>query len=285
MYPAGPRVNLPHRPLSARRRPRYFGDMRTLILTGLTAGVLALNYGCELPNKAYQEWLTQGEQACTEKKYDVAIQLLTNYINAAGSAPEAARAYYFRGVAHAQLNHRSQARDDLLRAAQFPGKGEEGWRALSVLGTLEYESGHWAEAAKYYEAVVDIEPQEPPKDLFLYRLAASYERSGRWQTAQRTFQRILDQFPQTAYKADITRRLQLNADHFSVQCGVFSTAQNADGLMKQLQLAGFSPTLEKEPRSGATTYVVHVGRFTRYEDAIHELARVKGYIPGAVLWP
>jgi tetratricopeptide (TPR) repeat protein len=257
--------------------------MRRLILLSVT-GCLLLACGCE-PSMTYRDWLMQGEQACTEKKYDEAIRHLTQYINAAGGSPEAARAHYLRGVALAELSRRQDARQDLQRAAAFPGQADVCWRANSVLGTLDYEDGRWAEAAKYYEAVAEIAPQEPPKDLFLFRLGACYERMGRWENARRVFRRIVDEFPQSSVVSDAVRRTQINADHFSVQCGVFSSIKNAEGLVKQLQQAGFSPTVQREPRGGVLVYVVRVGRFNNYEMAIQELARVKGYVPTAVLWP
>jgi tetratricopeptide (TPR) repeat protein len=258
--------------------------MRKIILVSVV-GLLALVCGCEQPSKTFQDWLVGGEQACSEKKYDVAIQQLTLYIDAVGAKPEAARAYYLRGVAFAELSRRDQAREDLRRAADFPGKGDVAWRAYSVLGTLEYEDGRWAEAAKYYELVAEIAPTEPPKDLFLFRLGACYERLGRWEDSRRIFQQVVDEFPASSAKNDALRRVQLNADHFAVQGGVFSSAQNADALVKQLQQAGFTPTVFKEPRNGVLVYVVHVGRFNRYDIALRELARVKGYVPTAVLWP
>ena len=99
------------------------------------------------------------------------------------------------------------------------------------------------------------------------------------------FRRVVEEFPSSSVKNDAIRRVQLNADHFAVQGGVFSSTKNADGLVKQLEQAGFSPTVFKEPRNGVLVYVVHVGRFNQYDLAVRELARVKGYVPTAVLWP
>jgi tetratricopeptide (TPR) repeat protein len=183
------------------------------------------------------------------------------------------------------LTQGQQARQDLQRAAQFPGQPDVCWRACSVLGTLDYEDGRWPEATRHYEAVAQIAPQEPPKDLFLFRLGACYERTGRWENARRTFRRIVDEFPQSSVASDALRRVQLGADHFSVQCGVFSSLTNAENLVRQLEQDGFAPTVQREPRNGVMVYVVQVGRFNKYEYALQELARVKGYIPTAVLWP
>jgi tetratricopeptide (TPR) repeat protein len=258
--------------------------MRRFFFLSAIAGPLVLGCGCQ-PGKEYQDWLTQGQQACSEQRYDQAVQQLTQYINAVGTSPEAARAYYLRGVALAELKQGAQARQDLQRAAQFPGQPDVCWRACSVLGTLDYEDGRWPEATRHYEAVAQIAPQEPPKDLFLFRLGACYERTGRWENARRTFRRIVDEFPQSSVASDALRRVQLGADHFSVQCGVFSSLTNAENLVRQLEQDGFAPTVQREPRNGVMVYVVQVGRFNKYEYALQELARVKGYIPTAVLWP
>ena len=111
------------------------------------------------------------------------------------------------------------------------------------------------------------------------------ERSGRWAEARAPYQRIVDQFPARGLAAAAQRRLQINADHFAVQCGVFSQRKNAESLMIDLERQGLAARIRQEPRRGVPMHVVLVGHYATYEQALQELARVKGYVPKAVLWP
>jgi septal ring-binding cell division protein DamX len=99
------------------------------------------------------------------------------------------------------------------------------------------------------------------------------------------FRRVVSEFPQGAYAATAERRLQLNADHFAVQCGVFAQIENANQLLARLKQHGLRPHVRPEDRRGTSCYVVLEGRYASYQEANQALSRVRTYVPDAVLWP
>jgi cell division septation protein DedD len=96
---------------------------------------------------------------------------------------------------------------------------------------------------------------------------------------------VLRAFPTGRYADVSRRRVALQADHFSVQTGVFSRGAGADALAAELREGGLPAFVRREARNGQMCHVVLVGRHAEYEAALRTLARVRGYVPGAQLWP
>jgi tetratricopeptide (TPR) repeat protein len=262
-----------------------------LWLIVLLAG--AVQTGCNGVQTEPRTYLAQAEAAYKSRQYGQAVSLLTRCISAKPDSALLARAHYVRALALARSGQRDRARADLERCLKIATDNDIRWRAYTVLGTLNFEDGDWDGAGRAYGAAIDIGPQAPPMDVLLFRLGQCYERVGRWMQARRPYQRILEEYPQSSLVPQARRRLALGADHFAVQCGVFSDRRNAQALCEELRRAGFSPQIRTETRSGrygesaaaGTVYVVLVGEFATYEEAERELARVKGYVPAAVIWP
>ena len=111
------------------------------------------------------------------------------------------------------------------------------------------------------------------------------ERTGRWREAQESYQRINLQFPDGRYAAHAQRRIDLRADHFAIQMGVFTNRRNADRLVTELRQQEVGAYVHEELRSGVHYFVVLVGRHDTYEEVISALGRMKGYVRKAVIWP
>jgi len=255
---------------------------RTIMTCAAPLLVLA---GCQGLNERQQAWLREGEQAYREKRYNVAIERLSLLINELKNNPEAARAYYVRGMAYAMAGQRSRAYADLEQATREARDPDIAARAEAVLGVLYFEDENWSAAARTLARATDKMPAEPPLDALLYRLGLSYERLGRWSDAQVVHRRIVETLPQAPYASSAARRVALKADHFAVQCDVFSQPQLARRRVTELEAKGLSAYTRPEVRNGKTYHVVFVGQYRTYADAKAALARVRGHVPDAVLWP
>ena len=239
--------------------------------------------GCQGLNDQQRAWLTHGEQAYAEGRYPVAISELTRFVNAVPDRPETHRALYVRGLAHVRSQQRLDARKpDLSRCAETSTDTDIRWRAYAVLGTIDYEDRQWASAARAYAAAAEIAPRVSPTDVILFRLGvlpgaerAMGERFGAISADCGGFRH--QRWPRAAAQ----RRLQIKADYFAVQCGVFSSEDNAARVVSDLQRDGLSAYVRDEPRGGVRMKIVLVGHFERYEEALQELSRVKGYVPEA----
>jgi len=253
----------------------------------LTVALLLLSAltGCHDLNTQARLSLAEGEQAFNRKQYDAAIQHLTRFIAQADDDSATHRALYVRGMARALSGRRNAAYTDLERAARTSSGKDITWRANAALGILYFEDEQWAMAARALEATAHSMPAVAPKDAFLYRLGLCYERTHRWSKALIAYRSIVSSFGRGAYAAAASRRLTLEAQRFAVQCGVFARRENADRLVHELREENLNAYVRGERRNGTSYHVVLVGRYDTYADATSALARVRGYIPKAVLWP
>ena len=241
--------------------------------------------GCQGLTEQQRAWLANGERAYTDGRYPQAVEELTRFVNAVPNRPETNRALYVRGLAHVRSQQRLDARTDLRRCAETSADADLRWRAYAVLGTIDYEDRQWSAAARAYASAAESAPRTPPTDVILFRLGVCCERSGEWERALEPYREIVTHFSSSSVRAAAQRRLQIKADHFAIQCGVFSSEENAVRAVGNLRRDGLSAYVRDEPRGGVRMKVVLVGRFARYEEALRELSRVKGYVPEAVLWP
>lgn len=259
--------------------------MRSVLLTIMQLALVMLLIGCQGLTGQQRLWLADGERAYQQQRYQRAIWHLTRFVDNAPDLPEIGRALYVRGLAYARSDQRLAARSDLARCVTSAEDPDVQWRAYTVLGTLDFEDRQWANAARSYAAAARVAPKKPPTDIILYRLGLCLERCGRWNAVREPYERIVSEFPTGGAGRDARRRLQIKADYFAVQCGVFAGLKNAENLVTDLGRQSLRARIRREPRNGVFMHVVLVGQYTNYEQALHELARIKGYVPKAVLWP
>ena len=246
---------------------------------------LASLAGCGGVTDRQRVTLRAGEQAFENKQYDVARQHLTQFLAEVKDQPDVGRALYVRGMASALGGQRSEAYADLQRATRVPSDPAIRWQPYLMLGVLYFEDENWTAAAQALTEAAARAPETPPKDAIWYRLGLCYERLGRWDEALTPYRRIAHGFASGPYAANAERRLRLRASNFAVQCGVFTRADNAQQLARRLAGQGLKVYVQQEYRGAEVFHVVLEGRYVSYAQAIQALARVKGHIPEAVLWP
>jgi TolA-binding protein len=259
--------------------------MRRVCATIVLAAGLPGLAGCSGLTEQQRAWLAEGRQAFEQEQYTRAIQQLTRFLDEVQGKPETTEALYVRGMSHAKSGERAQAYNDLRRCVGVASNPDVGWRAQVVLGTLNFEDERWDAAGQAYGAAAKTMPSVPPMDAVLFRIGQCYERTGRWTEAQGSYRALVDHFPAGVNAAAARRRMQLNADHFAVQCGVFSQRENADRLRMNLEASGLEAYVRQEPRDQRTMYVVLVGRYTSYGVARQQLGAVRAHVRDAVLWP
>ena len=128
-------------------------------------------------------------------------------------------------------------------------------------------------------------PRSGRTDWFLYRLGQALERTGRWADARAKFQRVVNEFPTGPVTPNARRRLALNLDHFSIQCGVFQKKENATRVAADLGRQRFASGVYRDARPEGDHWVVRVGRYSTYAEAQDALARIKSHVADAVIWP
>jgi tetratricopeptide (TPR) repeat protein len=249
----------------------------------LCALVLAsLLAGCNTPQRR-SALISDGERAFAARNYPEAVRTMSEVLRDA-HGEEAARAAYVRGMANALQGRRAEAYADLQTATRSGG-GSLTWQPHGMLGTLLFEDERWPDAARELSATIDILRDQSPADAYLWRLGLCQERSGQWSAALSSYDRLVRAFPSANYAGQARRRLRIRADSFAVQCGVFRQSDNANALVAQLRQNGFRPEVRNEERPDGTVLLVLEGRYANHGQATQALARVRGYISEAVLWP
>lgn len=233
--------------------------------------------------------LDEGRAAYERQQYSRAIERLSDFVTQVKHQPEEAQAFYLRGMAYARSGQRDRAYSDFRSAIMVGRDTEAVWRSYTVLGTLYWEDERWHQAAQNLRAAADRMPDRPPKDTVLARLGMCYERTGRWADARGPFEEIRRKFPGSSHAELARRRLLLKPDHFSVQCGAFAQAANADMLRVNLARRNLPVSVRVEPRERANMHLVLVGRFATYEEARRQLERIRAtagdLAPDPIIWP
>lgn len=250
----------------------------------LAAVALCLS-GCTGLTAQQSQWLQEGRDAAAREQYSFAIEKLTYFLNQVDARPETAQALYLRGRSYGRRGDIAQAVMDLRACVERDLDPEATWRAYIVLGTIYYEDGRWEDARQAFAAAAGRMPARPPLDAVLFRLGTCLERTGNWAAARQPYEDILKRFPSSNFAASARRRLEIAANFFSIQCGVFAQQQNAQNMVEDLRRKGFSAFVRREPRAGQLTHVVLVGQLETYDKALRQLGTLRQVVPDAVIWP
>lgn len=245
--------------------------------------------GCgELP-PAGRNMLRSGSQAYREGRYDDARTVLTQFLSQYGATDPAAEAYYVRGLCRLRQRDREGARKDMHLAVGHTGNEDLLARARAVLGSMAYEDGDWAAAVEHYAPAVTRLPPAPPLDQILYRHGVSLQRLGRWAQARDQFSRLLQAFPNSSTVPHARRAFSWRQDWFSIQCGAYqqrgSAATEAGRLTAALKAGDLKAEHRLDWRGGQAVYVVRVGRFPTYAEAVRRLPHVRRQVPDAFIVP
>ncbi|HEY6931002.1 MAG TPA: tetratricopeptide repeat protein [Thermoanaerobaculia bacterium] len=94
-----------------------------------------------------------------------------------------------------------KAPEDLSRAAR-DGKGEVAAAAEIGEARLLVASGKAPEAIDRLRRAIDSPQSRAPKDALLFALAQAYEKTGAMGDAKATYQRLVNDYPNSAYRPD-----------------------------------------------------------------------------------
>ena len=240
--------------------------------------------GCVMLSPQACSQLRQADQQyrCGELK---AVERLTSKVIAQyPQAPGTAEAHYIRGLVRIRQERTAAAKQDLTRAAELSQRHELTALAGSSMGMILQREGADEEAARWFERSVAGLPAGGAYDEVLYRYGVSAQKSGDWEAARRVLNRHCTEYPESNFAADAARRARWSADYFSIQCGLFDRAANAERLTSTLRAAGLAPTLISDA-DGHGRHAVRIGRFADYASAARALPRVRQTVSDAFIVP
>jgi len=230
----------------------------------LAAGVLA--GGCAGGHlREDREAFEAAYQAFQAGQYAQAVDGFTRYLRSCPTTPTRGEVYYYRGQALVHLNRQREARADFERAIGAEAPEPIRSFARAAIGNLYYEEGNDAKALEAYAPLFRSPRAEVPMDQVLLRTGVSLQRLGKWATADKYLQRLVETHPDTQAAAEARRRL--HATGFSVQTGAFASADAAQQEAARVRAAGFTPRIETVRRGRQTLCTVQVGKVRTWAEA------------------
>ncbi len=223
-------------------------------------------HGKQLLLSANQAYLT-GEDA-------KAIEYADTFLRDFYRTRYAGEAYYLRGLSRYRRKELKTAQQDFLLAVEKTEDDHLRGNAYKAMGDLAFESGDMALAQSSYVGALDnLELQRAPADQVHYRFGQVLQRQGQWAQADTQFNRLIDLFAGGDYAALAEKRVHSSV--WTIQAGVFSRKDRAGSATEKLRTLRLPATQQATMINGQLRFVVTVGRYLTYEQAIAALPEVK----------
>ncbi|MDT3695947.1 MAG: SPOR domain-containing protein [Ignavibacterium sp.] len=156
---------------------------------------------------------------------------------------------------------------------------------LIFLEAVLTENGQ--DAVALYQKIIDNYPKSRYADAALYRIYSYYFALGLYNTADKQFERLKKEYPESPYikmvdvntvKKDdeessnqIENLKQQNDSEqefsYTIQAGAFTNSANASGLKKEIENAGMVSFIKEKNVAGTVFNVVYVGKFSSRKEA------------------
>jgi TolA-binding protein len=213
-----------------------------------------------------------------------AVQLSAQFIQMHPQAPEAAEAYYIRGLARLRMGLTPDARDDFNAALGLTKRADLTAQIHLALADMSYKANDMATASTHYQAALAGIPQgQEPADRGAFYLGCALQRLGQWPDADVMFHRVMHFFESGSLAKLAEDRA--GATKWSIQAGAYDNAAAADELVAKLKATGISARQDRQARGGKLLRLVRVGSFPTYDAAAAELPKVAAACQEAFLVP
>ncbi len=231
--------------------------------------------------------LDSGKRALDASDFDQAIRDADAVI-ASGDAPALAEAYYLRGYAIEMRPKpdNSEASRDLALARDSYTKGLSNdprptlaARLHAQLGNVCYYQQDYSAAVPELTAAFNLLDPSQPRDLILYHIGIGQQRLGRFDDADRTFQRVEQDYPNSPYAA--AARAHEGIRGFYVQVGVYSRQSDVDTAARAISAAGSVPLTS----TNAGLTIIRTADVPSFAQAEELRLRLAGQYPDARVMP
>jgi tetratricopeptide (TPR) repeat protein len=207
---------------------------------------LAVLAGCTGNAQSRQE-LHSGKLALDSQQYNQAI-LDADAVIAGGDAPALAEAYYLRGYAiemrpkvdnEAAAHDLEMARDSYSKGLSHDPRPTLAARLHAQLGNVCYNQQDYSAAVPELNAAFNATDTAEPKDWILYRMGVGQQRLGRFEDADVSFQRLVQDYPNSQYAGPARGHKGIRG--FFVQLGAYSRQSDIDAAARAVSAAGSAP--------------------------------------------
>ncbi len=264
--------------------------MRSLTWIGIGgAMVLAWLAGGCVPTVDLSKQLDEGFGALQQKNYPAALSAADGVLSQKPPTTTAATAHYLKGRA---IEERAKpddatvsadlqlAREQYVRALELkPPQPLEANLRAQVANVAYFQDDYATAISQWGTAYADL-PDAESQAWALYRIGVSQQRQGLWDSADRTYARVIEKHPGSVPAQRAKDRTGARA--FYVQIGAFKEVTGAERTMNDVRLLGVAPVKSIDPRG---LHVVRAGPFTAYTTAKATRQRLIGKFSDATIVP
>jgi tetratricopeptide (TPR) repeat protein len=246
--------------------------------------MLAMVGGCNSAQQTASDDVDSGEVALGGGRFDTAV----SDADAAIKAHPTAEAYYLRGRAEEDrpkpdnditIADLDRASADYQAALNFnPGQPLES-RCRAGIANVAFSRGNYDLALFQWNSAVNGLDEPQWKARALYGIGVCLQRLGRFDDADKTFDRLRSEFPDQEITARGMERRGIRG--FYVQIGAFAKLPDAQAAQKTAQDNG----LKCRQVSDQGLIAVRGGPYDTYADALRGKALVAGQFPDAIIGP
>ncbi len=251
----------------------------TFFLAGFCAAVSAgLSGGCGTPGKRAAEQVRQADRAYRVARYEEAERIASEVIGAHPDEIFASEAMYLRGLSRLRQGDRNAAENDFLAALRRCDHQPLKALLWVQLGNMAFDDERHAAAARSYARALEDLPANVSADKVWFQYGVSLQRSGDFKRARVAFGQLLAEHPSSPLAAGARRKLAWRHDHFSVQCGAFTSEANARSAARALRQGGVNAAVERRDLRSEYPFVVLAGRFRDFgaaESALVDVRRIQ----------
>lgn len=149
------------------------------------------------------------EFASVDERYREALPSFENVIEKYSGAEQGRQARYYAALCHVGLGEHEQAEGLLDEVTGGRNRDILHYLASQVLAVAKTERGDYEAAVEIYRKMVEDTDNPLPKDQILYKMARVNEQAGDLEEANRNYQRLLEDFPDSQLAGDVRQRNEL----------------------------------------------------------------------------
>jgi tetratricopeptide (TPR) repeat protein len=240
--------------------------------------------GCNSQQQQIKDLTDSGEVALGGNQYDKTVADADEALHLAPTP----LAYYLRGRAEEdrpkpdstiESADLSKAKADYQAALALRPETTVEARCRAGLANIAFSQGDYSEASYQWNGAIDNLDQPDLRANALYRIGECEQRLGRFDDADRTFARVVSEYPDEDVAAKAQARLGVRG--FYVQVGAFASTSDAQSAIRAAEAAG----LRCRQYSDQGLIAVRGGPYTTYSEAQIAKDAVAGQFTDAVIGP
>jgi tetratricopeptide (TPR) repeat protein len=144
-----------------------------------------------------------------EERFRAALAAFEKVIEDYSGTDQGRQARYYAALCHKGVEELDKASALLEEVTGHRDKDLLYYLASQVIAVVKAEKGDLDGAAETYRVMVE-DPDTPlPKDQLLYNLARLKEQAGNLEEARLNYQRVLDEYPDSSLRTEVTQRNDL----------------------------------------------------------------------------